>query len=170
MSDVAIDLTKTVKEIITTMKTAIDNLNTNVDSLKSEVLLAAHPVGSYYISDNATDPGTLFGGTWQMLDPGLTLISQGKGTDKFGSFEFVAGQTYGERMHQLTVEELPNRTPIGLMTTAQDGASPTSGAPSSGLYQGRVVISPDNVVKYGKGLSHNNEPPAKAVYIWTRIS
>lgn len=64
MSNVAIDLTKTVKEIITTMKTAIDNLNTNVDSLKSEVLLAAHPVGSYYISDKATDPGTLFGGTW----------------------------------------------------------------------------------------------------------
>lgn len=106
MSNVAIDLTKTVKEIIETMKTAIDNLNTNVDSLKSEVLLAAHPVGSYYISDKATDPGTLFGGTWKMLDPGLTLISQGKGTDKFGSFEFVAGQTYGERMHQLTVDEL----------------------------------------------------------------
>ena len=110
MSNVAIDLTKTVKEIIETMKTAIDNLNTNVDSLKSEVLLAAHPVGSYYISDKATDPGTLFGGTWQMLDPGLTLISQGKGTDKFGSFEFVAGQTYGERMHQLTVDELAKHT------------------------------------------------------------
>lgn len=70
----------------------------------------------------------------------------------------------------LTVEELPNSTPIDLMTTAQDGASPTSGAPSSGLYQGRVVIAPDNDVKYGKGLSHNNEPPAKAVYIWARVA
>lgn len=76
-----------------------------VTQAKKDAILAAHPVGSYYISDKATDPGTLFGGTWQMLDPGLTLISQGKGTDKFGSFEFVAGQTYGERMHQLTVQE-----------------------------------------------------------------
>lgn len=72
-----------------------------VTQAKKDAILAAHPVGSYYISDKATDPGTLFGGTWTMLAPGLTLISQGKGTDKFGSFEFVAGQTYGERMHQL---------------------------------------------------------------------
>ena len=77
-----------------------------VTQAKKDAILAAHPVGSYYISDKATDPGTLFGGKWKMLDPGLTLISQGKGTDKFGSFEFVAGQTYGERMHQLTVDEL----------------------------------------------------------------
>ena len=61
MSNVAIDLTKTVKEIITTMKTAIDNLNTdvatnktaidnlntNVDSLKSEVEEINSPV--YYL-------------------------------------------------------------------------------------------------------------------------
>ena len=37
MSDVAIDLTKTVKEIITTMKTAIDNLNTDVSSNKTAI-------------------------------------------------------------------------------------------------------------------------------------
>lgn len=47
MINVAIDLTKTVKEIITTMKTAIDNLNTDVDSLKSKILLAAHHIGYY---------------------------------------------------------------------------------------------------------------------------
>ena len=141
-----------------------------VTQAKKDAILAAHPVGSYYISDKATDPGTLFGGTWKMLDPGLTLISQGKGTDKFGSFEFVAGQTYGERLHQLTVDELPTTIPMGLMTTSQDGASPNSGAPSSGLYQGRVVISSDNVVKHCRGLSHNNTQPVKAVYAWTRTS
>jgi hypothetical protein len=64
MSNVAIDLTKTVKEIITTMKTAIDNLNsdvaanktaidnlnTNVDSLKSEVEGINTPV--YYLDSD----------------------------------------------------------------------------------------------------------------------
>lgn len=179
MSNVAIDLTKTVKEIITTMKTAIDNLNTNVDSLKSEVLLAAHPVGSYYISDNATDPGTLFGGTWKMLDPGLTLISQGKGTDKFGSFEFVAGQTYGERMHQLTVEELPYTQAY---LKFENGGKPVTvsctgvgtevlNIPSYEISKNNSTKNGSNVfVSFGSSKTHNNTPTCRAVYVWARTA
>lgn len=167
MSNVTIDLTKTVKEIITTMKTAIDNLNTNVDSLKSEVLLAAHPVGSYYISDNATDPGTLFGGTWQMLDPGLTLISQGKGTDKFGSFEFVAGQTYGERMHQLTVEELAAHThKINHYSEAVAGAKSWPLIDHLSTEHWQTI----NIKTAGNDVPHNNLQPSKAVYCWLRVN
>lgn len=187
MSNVAIDLTKTVKEIIETMKTAIDNLNTNVDSLKSEVLLAAHPVGSYYISDNATSPASLFGGTWQMLDPGLTLISQGKGTDKFGSFEFVAGQTYGERMHQLTVDELAKHSHGQNASVGSNGGyvAMVAGFPSYNeehpIYKGASVwIDPDghsssdySQIKTddsGAGQPHNNVAPAKACYVWRRTA
>lgn len=172
MSNVAIDLTKTVKEIITTMKTAIDNLNTNVDSLKSEILLAAHPVGSYYISDNATDPGTLFGGTWQMLDPGLTLISQGKGTDKFGRFEFVAGQTYGERMHQLTVDELAKHRHNSLLddTIATDSTDNADAFYKATLWTKTWREIDNNITYTGSNKPHNNVQPSKAVYVWTRIS
>lgn len=186
MSNVAIDLTKTVKEIITTMKTAIDNLNTNVDSLKSEVLLAAHPVGSYYISDNATDPGTLFGGTWQMLDPGLTLISQGKGTDKFGSFEFVAGQTYGERMHQLTVDELAeHRHGENINGAGNDswndkfGPLVTLPNQSTGITAGYAAKNSGDWVTgayrvynewSGSNQAHNTLQPSKAIYIWARTA
>lgn len=187
MSNVAIDLTKTVKEIITTMKTAIDNLNTDVDSLKSEILLAAHPVGSYYISDKATDPGTLFGGTWKMLDPGLTLISQGKGTDKFGSFEFVAGQIYGERLHQLTVEELPKiegALQFRLMESSTNIVeainSPncfkfkrnTGSAWSYSLALGKNLNRPVDVIQleFGNNQSHSNVSPAVACYVWTRTA
>jgi len=163
MSNVAIDLTKTVKEIITTMKTAIDNLNSDVDSLKMEVLLAAHPVGSYYISDKATDPGTLFGGTWQMLDPGLTLISQGKGTDEFGSFEFIAGQTYGERMHQLTVEELAkHKHTMRWHANSIEGYDYARGNGSKPL-----VNSSDYA---GGDRPHNNIQPSRAAYIWLRTA
>ena len=179
MSNVAIDLTKTVKEIIETMKTAIDNLNTNVDSLKSEVLLAAHPVGSYYISDNATSPASLFGGTWQMLDPGLTLISQGKGTDKFGSFEFVAGQTYGERMHQLTVEELAQHEHEEQAQAANNNMYPISGRnQSSGIISSVLpsfigFLSTSGVVNTkptGRNSPHNNLQPSRATYIWCRTA
>lgn len=186
MSNVAIDLTKTVKEIITTMKTAIDNLNTDVDSLKSEILLSAHPVGSYYISDKATDPGTLFGGTWKMLDPGLTLISQGKGTDKFGSFEFVAGQTYGERLHQLTVDELTkHRHGENINGSGNDawndkfGNLVTQPSNSTGVFAGYSIKNTGawvtgayrvNTDYAGSNKPHNTLQPSKAVYIWTRTA
>ena len=199
MSNVVIDLTKTVKEIITTMKTAIDNLNTDMGTLKSEILLAAHPVGSYYISDNATDPGTLFGGTWKMLDPGLTLISQGKGTDKFGSFEFVAGQTYGERMHQLTVEEMPVHGHAASVSTASlsgeyhDSLGTDLGVRSSGIISligsSQYRINGDNDSRWHDGFSvnashghtisvgntggniaHENRMPYTAVNRWLRTA
>lgn len=140
-----------------------------------DAILAAHPVGSYYISDNATDPGTIFGGTWKMLAPGLTLISQGKGTDKFGSFEFVAGQTYGERMHQLTVAELPKnyisfRTIAWLndntnrvnVTTTQEKYDLGS-TPGEQMGGATIILS-------GGGLATNNVMPSRAVYIWTRTA
>ena len=138
-----------------------------VTQAKKDAILAAHPVGSYYISDKATDPGTLFGGTWKMLDPGLTLISQGKGTDKFGSFEFVAGQTYGERLHQLTVEELAKHTH------------------EINHFSGSVAVNDSwplldhscksqwhtfNIKPTGKDRPHNNIPPSRAAYIWCRVS
>lgn len=172
MSNVAIDLTKTVKEIITTMKTAIDNLNTNVDSLKSEILLAAHPVGSYYISDKATDPGTLFGGTWKMLDPGLTLISQGKGTDKFGSFEFVAGQTYGERLHQLTVDELAShfhQSGLGWVDLGHPSNPALTDNRHGRCNENRPNRSWDSGIT-GKDRPHNTMQPSKAVYVWVRTA
>ena len=145
-----------------------------------DAILAAHPVGSYYISDNATDPGTLFGGTWQMLDPGLTLISQGKGTDKFGSFEFVAGQTYGERMHQLTVDELAEHSHVyriyvgSLGTTQKDtqyGKFLAANYSSSIIWDCGDKLSTEYHINFtGEDKAHNNIQPSKGVYIWTRTA
>ncbi|WP_370852091.1 phage baseplate protein [Megasphaera elsdenii] len=157
-----------------------------VTQAKKDAILAAHPVGSYYISDKATDPGTLFGGTWTMLAPGLTLISQGKGTDKFGSFEFVAGQTYGERMHQLTVEELAkhrhgqningsggdawNNKFGSLVSLPNNSTGNTAGyAAHTG---GDWIIGAYRVYTDYAGSSkpYNTLQPSKAVYIWFRTA
>ena len=156
-----------------------------VTQAKKDAILAAHPVGSYYISDKATDPGTLFGGKWKMLDPGLTLISQGKGTDKFGSFEFVAGQTYGERMHQLTVDELASHqhkeTINGNGADARnDGygnlvSLPAKSNGSAIGYAAQIVNTWITTAYYvytrneGTNKPHNTMQPSKAVYCWFRI-
>lgn len=122
MSNVAIDLTKTVKEIITTMKTAIDNLNSDVatnktaiDNLKTQILEAVYPVGSVYVSiTDSRNPADILGfGTWEALPAGYGLVAQGTATAEDGStLTFTAGQKSGEFKHQITIEELPGRTAV----------------------------------------------------------
>lgn len=98
-----------------------------VAQAKREALLDAHPVGSYYWSNDSTSPATLFGGTWEALPAGYTLIAQGSGSDDFGSFTYEAGKQYGERKHQLTTDEMPkHRHQIALAQSGFPDAEPQS--------------------------------------------
>jgi len=42
---------------------------------KAQAILAAHPIGSLYWSSQNTDPGTLFGGTWQRIKDKFILAA-----------------------------------------------------------------------------------------------
>lgn len=44
-------------------------------NMLATLLLAAHPVGSYYWSSEATDPGELFGGTWERIKDKFVLAA-----------------------------------------------------------------------------------------------
>lgn len=144
--------------------------------------LDAHPVGSYYFSDDSTSPADLFGGTWEALPAGYTLIAQGSGTDDFGSYTYTAGQKYGERMHKLTVEELASHThPQNINGNGSDGwngsygAMTTNGAGSDGVagYSASLTGWKDASRRIktdaaGKSSAHNNIQPVMAVYAWRR--
>ena len=73
----------------------------------SELLNLVYPVGSIYISTSSTNPGTLFGGTWQAFAQGRTLIGVGTSDQAFS-----AGATGGESTHTLTTNEMPSHTHI----------------------------------------------------------
>lgn len=66
---------------------------------------AIYPVGSIYISTNETNPGLLFGGTWETYAQGRTLIGNGQ-SDR----NFVAGESGGESVHTLSIKELASHT------------------------------------------------------------
>lgn len=86
--------------------TGVTKLFTEIDSLadissaqfRSQILLAAYPVGAVYISTSSTSPATLFGGTWERLRDCFLL---GAGSS------YAAGSTGGEASHVLTASEMP---------------------------------------------------------------
>ena len=182
MSNVAIDLTKTVKEIITTMKTAIDNLNSDVatnktaiDNLKTQILEAVYPVGSVYVSlTNSSNPADILGfGTWEALPAGYGLVAQGTATAEDGSkLTFTAGQKSGEFKHQITVGEMPNHN----HETNEDAAGLFEGWGSKSQ-DGWVTAAKQNnnggtyrTAYVGGNQCHNNISPCVASYIWKRTA
>ena len=153
----------------------------SVATAKAEALLAAHPVGStYWNKTDSTDPGTLFGGTWEALPAGYTLTAQGTATAEDGTtLTFEAGKTYGEFKHQLTVGELPVFTPsfvnggqaitiYGSNSKADFNLGFANG--SSGSWWINTNKSSDYLNQIGSGLYHNNLPSSISGYAWIRIA
>lgn len=134
-----------------------------------------YPIGSIYMSVNATSPDTLFGGHWERIE-GKFLLGAGRG----GDHGYAAGSTGGEVAHTLTAEEMPRHD--GHLTANDEN----SGGNFVGGYLGRNVFqsygssgrgwnvqASTEVVPAGhsKGGSqpHNNMPPYLAVYMWQRV-
>lgn len=70
---------------------------------KMSQVLNAYPVGSIYMSVNSTNPGELFGGTWEQIQ-GRFLLGQGSG--------YSAGTVGGEADHALSDREMPSHRHI----------------------------------------------------------
>ena len=172
---------KLLADALAKQKTAYEQaISTAVSAAQTKAKLDAHPVGSYYWSNDSTNPATLFGGTWEVLPAGYTLIAQGSGTDDFGSYTYTAGQKYGERKHQLTTDELPHirgevldfarQDPNQKLTTHGVFSAPASienvsfgSNPQSGQGDGFVM-------DFGKDVPHNNLSPCVAAYVWRRTA
>ena len=60
----------------------------------AQVMLSIYPVGAIFMSSASTNPGTLFGGTWEAYGQGRVLV--GKATS--GTFA-TAGSTGGDETH-----------------------------------------------------------------------
>lgn len=162
---------------VTTLAGAFEQLNTAVTTLnaaklaKTELLDAVYPIGSLYMSVNAADPNTLFGGTWERLKDRFLLAA---------GDTYAAGATGGEAAHTLTVEEMPAHTHGISRTGTISEPSVLLGAP--GQYTGNAFASLGtsgidalatttySVATTGGGAAHNNMPPYLTVYMWKRTA
>ena len=143
------------------------------------VLDNVYPVGSIYMNVNSTNPGTLFGGTWEQIQ-GKFLLGM--------SSSYPAGSSGGEEEHTLTTNEIPlhnhdigqegNTNTILPTQIAVDDSShsqyvTTLEGGGSGWYKSSVawggkIATRDQTSPYGQ--PHNNMPPYLSVYIWKRTA
>lgn len=94
------------------------------DWVNSNVFLATHPVGSFYITENATNPGTLYGGTWVQIQD-VFLLAAGS--------TYTAGTTGGAATTTLVSGNLPAHAHTsGTLANAAESAH-THGAGSYGV-------------------------------------
>lgn len=162
------------------------NLEGSTDYEK--LLNLMYPVGSYFSTANGSfDPNTAWGGHWELIDEGLTLIQAG-GT-------YTLGSTGGEAEHALTADEMPPHRHWISGAAYDDGNMSTSGsnsqdfglagdagsytaydqAKSNGRYNAYAggIAGADGRGANGMDMTvtpHNNMPPYIACNIWKRVS
>lgn len=165
-----------------------------INKLDADGLLdLIYPVGSIYMSMNATNPETLFGGKWEAIAQGRCLIGAGTGTDsRKESKTFAAGDTGGEYNHQLTVGELASHSHTGSTNSAGAHSHTTKIGYNSASGSGYgKYMPPDSRVQRNDNLAsnsagnhshtvsinntggntpHNNIQPYISCHIWKRIA
>ena len=143
---------------------------TAADIGTSAIFLAAHPVGSLYETDIATNPGTLYGGTWAAWGGGKVTVGLNTADTSFNT----VGKTGGEKTHTLTIAEMPSHTHDIKMRRNEawdyTALSDYYGDPAGGTgFQ--MEIQMDMYVPYtGGGQAHNNLQPYITTYRWKRTT
>lgn len=156
-----------------------------------------YPVGSIYMSVNSTNPGTLFGGSWQRLTGRFLLGATDGGAAGGNSNANIApGYTGGEAAHTITTGEMASHNhgqvsltgSFGIRRDATDNVNVTfaSGIVSQDLsvygpwpstarganqMGDRLNFNATHThSSVGSNSAHNTMPPYLAVYIWKRTS
>ena len=159
---------------------------------KLDLLDMIYPVGSIYMSVNSSNPGSLFGGTWEKMPAGRVLIPEGE-SDWGTTYE--AGETGGEATHTLTVDEIPSHSHQTSIASngnhthqirRRTGYTNSSGEASSwgcgvAYFKGTEVskvntetsgshVHTATVQTVGGSIAHNNMPPYLVCYMFRRLS
>lgn len=83
-------------------------LQDEIDNFKKTALNMFYPIGSYYeTSDSSFDPNVSFGGTWEEMHDGTTLISEGA---YWNTTAAQPGEKIGNVQTWLTMNQIPAHT------------------------------------------------------------
>lgn len=132
---------------------------------KNRLMDKVWPVGSIYLSLDATDPSVRFGGVWERIKDTFLLAA---------GDNYEAGDTGGEASVELHETEMPAHSHNFSYASAEHESFPYSSEAVGGQYINFYLGTANTgnrigIANAGDGQPHNNMPPYLAVHIWTRI-
>lgn len=153
------------------------------------LFLALHPIGSIYLSTAATNPGSIFGGTWTAWGAGRVPVGISASDEDFKTAEKTGGakdHKHTTAGHKLTTAEMPShKHDIVFSGTKLDCAVAYSGINGPDYWRLSPALSTEvtgekslTIGNTGSGGSHghgdtgstNALPPYITCYMWKRTA
>lgn len=133
-----------------------------------------YPIGSIYLSVNNTNPSKWFGGTWELIAQGRTLVGVDINDTDFNKSKIIGGS----KSITLTVEQIPSHSHAFRVVRDVANTDSTGSYPKANNGQGNnygwsdfVSTTIENAIQNtGGGKAHNNLPPYFTCYIWCRTA
>ena len=133
-------------------------MNTDARSIVDMI----YPIGSYYWSSNATNPSSIFGGTWEQVKDRFVLAA---------GDTYAAGSTGGEASHTLSIDEMPwhDHDLRNVLVNSLNGTLVNVGS-GGGIISFSPVVGINKTNATGRSQPHNNMPPYIVAYCWHRTA
>lgn len=146
-------------------------------------VLAAYPIGTFFITRSSTNPAELFGGFWLRIKDAFLWASgdiklhQYNKDGVFTEESLSVGSRGGEFAHSLTEEELASHSHRVEAFTLNYPYAVTGGGAQNGTTIGdatgglaQLHVPAHETTATGYGYPHNNMPPYYAVNAWVRVT
>lgn len=163
------------------LEESINNLDTKITEFQNTFLNLVYPIGAVYLSLSSTNPGTLFGGTWEQLKDRFLLAAGSSysagSTGGAATHTHNYGLQYGGYYRSVSLESNAN---AGILTyDTNNNISLVSGGVSQGTLEGPInqnatssmtTVSMAHYRQTANTSYTNNMPPYLTVYMWKRVS
>ena len=171
-----------------------------IGQLLRQFMLSVYPVGSIYMTTNATNPGDLFGGTWARWGSGRVPVSVNSNDANFNTVEKTGGaatvtltssqipshahtvpahnhaaaaSTEGSHAHHVQRWQAANYVSGGQSYLAQGSIDTNSATSSAGEHTHTITIGNKaafNTTATGGSGAHSNLQPYITCYMWKRTA
>lgn len=119
----------------------IDGNSTRIETSGSNIKIEIDfPIGYIYMSTDNTDPSTYFGGTWQRIAKGRTLVGVDENDTDFDQPEEIGGskdlQSHSHSTYNVAGVKAASGSAYGILdTNSTSGTTGTAGTGNSGNLQ-----------------------------------